>query len=86
MPYEVLTAQQIMLRISLSTSQPVLKLRWDGEEVSREDIALEFKSVLKEKFWILLCYHWEHSIRSKCHSPSSRAARGSSDRSHRLQH
>lgn len=31
-------------------------------------------------------FDWEHSIRSKCHSPSSRAARGSSDRSHRLQH
>jgi hypothetical protein len=77
MPYEVLTAQQIMLRISVITSQPVLKLRWVGEEVPREDIALEFKSMLKAKLGMLLRYRWQHSIRSKCHSPSSRPASSS---------
>jgi hypothetical protein len=77
MQYEVLTALQIMLRISVITSQPVLKLRWVGEEVPREDIALEFKSMLKAKLGMLLRYHWQHSIRSKCHSPSSRPASSS---------
>lgn len=50
-PYEGLTEQQIMLRVSVITSgsQPVLKLRWVGEEVQREDIAQEFKTVLQEK-------------------------------------
>jgi hypothetical protein len=66
-----------MLRISVITSQPVLKLRWVGEEVPREDIALEFKSMLKAKLGMLLRYHWQHSIRSKCHSPSSRPASSS---------
>jgi len=48
-PYEGLTEQQIMLRVSVITSgaQPVLKLRWVGEEVQREDIAQEFKTVLQ---------------------------------------
>ena len=43
-----------MLRISVITSdsQPVLKLRWVGEEVPREDITLEFKSVLKAKMQV----------------------------------
>ena len=38
-----------MLRISVITSgaQPALKLRWIGEEVQREEIAQEFKSVLE---------------------------------------
>lgn len=50
-PFEGLTEQQITLRLSVITSgsQPVLKLRWVGEEVQREDIAQEFKSVLQDK-------------------------------------
>ena len=50
-PYEGLTEQQITLRLSVITSGslPVLKLRWVGEEVQREDIAQEFKSVLQVK-------------------------------------
>lgn len=49
-PFEGLTDQQINLRISVITSgsQPVLKLRWVGEEVQREDIAQEFKKVLAD--------------------------------------
>lgn len=41
--------QVITLRLSVITSgsQPVLKLRWVGEEVQREDIAQEFKAVLQ---------------------------------------
>lgn len=48
-PFEGLTEQQIHLRVSVITSgaQPVLKLRWVGEEVQREDIAQEFKAVLQ---------------------------------------
>jgi len=50
-PFEGLTEQVITLRLSVITSgsQPVLKLRWVGEEVQREDIAQEFKAVLQEK-------------------------------------
>ncbi|NBA95543.1 YfdQ family protein [Pseudomonas sp. R5(2019)] len=50
-PFEGLTEQQINLRVSVITSgaQPVLKLRWVGEEVQREDIAQEFKTVLQDK-------------------------------------
>lgn len=50
-PFEGLTEQQITLRISVITSgaQPVLKLRWVGEEIQREDIAQEFKTVLQAK-------------------------------------
>lgn len=50
-PYEGLTEQQIMLRVSVITSgaQPVLKLRWVGEEIQREDIAQEFKTVLQQR-------------------------------------
>lgn len=50
-PFEGLTEQQITLRLSVITSgaQPVLKLRWLGEEVQREDIAQEFKTVLQAK-------------------------------------
>lgn len=41
--------QVITLRLSVITSgsQPVLKLRWVGEEVQREDIAQESKAVLQ---------------------------------------
>ena len=47
-PYEGLSMREITLRVSVITSgsQPVLKLRWVGEEVQREEIAQEFKSVL----------------------------------------
>ena len=47
-PYEGLTVRNITLRVSIITSgaQPMLKLRWVGEEVQREEIAQEFKSVL----------------------------------------
>jgi uncharacterized protein YfdQ (DUF2303 family) len=50
-PFEGLTEQQITLRVSVITSgsQPVLRLRWVGEEVQREDIAQEFKTVLQDK-------------------------------------
>lgn len=47
-PYEGLSMRNITLRVSVITSgaQPMLKLRWVGEEVQREEIAQEFKSVL----------------------------------------
>ncbi|MFK0090683.1 DUF2303 family protein [Pseudomonas sp. NPDC090755] len=50
-PFEGLGEQVIRLRVSVITSgsQPVLKLRWIGEEAQREDIAQEFKSVLQDK-------------------------------------
>ncbi|WAH56591.1 YfdQ family protein [Pseudomonas silvicola] len=50
-PFEGLTEQRIQLRVSVITSgsQPVLKLRWLGEEVQREDIAQEFKTVLQQQ-------------------------------------
>jgi uncharacterized protein YfdQ (DUF2303 family) len=48
-PFEGLQLREIILRISVITSgaQPALKLRWIGEEVQREEIAQEFKSVLE---------------------------------------
>ncbi|WP_122575226.1 YfdQ family protein [Pseudomonas viridiflava] len=48
-PFEGLQVREIILRISVITSgaQPVLKLRWVGEDVQREEIAQEFKSVLE---------------------------------------
>ncbi|WP_122867670.1 YfdQ family protein [Pseudomonas viridiflava] len=48
-PFEGLQLREIILRISVITSgaQPVLKLRWVGEDVQREEIAQEFKSVLE---------------------------------------
>ncbi|CAB5585270.1 Uncharacterized conserved protein [Pseudomonas putida] len=50
-PFEGLGEQVIRLRVSVITggSQPVLKLRWIGEEAQREAIAQEFKSVLDAK-------------------------------------
>jgi len=50
-PFEGLGEQVIRLRMSVITSgsQPVLKLRWLGEEAQREAIAQEFKKVLEEK-------------------------------------
>lgn len=48
-PYEGLSMRNITLRVSVITSgaQPMLKLRWIGEEMQREEIAQEFKSVLE---------------------------------------
>ncbi|QYX54396.1 YfdQ family protein [Pseudomonas sp. S07E 245] len=50
-PFEGLGEQVIRLRVSVITSgaQPVLKLRWIGEEAQREAIAQEFKAVLDDK-------------------------------------
>ncbi|MBP0943128.1 DUF2303 family protein [Pseudomonas sp. 20GA0148] len=50
-PYEGLTEQQIQLRLSVITSgaQPLIKLRWVAEDLQREEIAQEFKSVLEAK-------------------------------------
>lgn len=50
-PFEGLGEQVIRLRVSVITggSQPVLKLRWIGEEAQREAIAQEFKAVLDAK-------------------------------------
>lgn len=50
-PFEGLGEQVIRLRVSVITSgsQPVLKLRWIGEEAQREAIAQEFKEVLDQK-------------------------------------
>ncbi|WJM94666.1 DUF2303 family protein [Pseudomonas defluvii] len=50
-PFEGLGERVIRLRVSVITSgsQPVLKLRWIGEEAQREEIAQEFKAVLEEK-------------------------------------
>ncbi|EJM48118.1 DUF2303 family protein [Pseudomonas sp. GM48] len=47
-PFEGLQSRDFIFRVSVITSgaQPVLKLRWVGEEVQREEIAQEFKSVL----------------------------------------
>lgn len=47
-PFEGLGEQVIRLRVSVITGgpQPVLKLRWIGEETQREAIAQEFKAVL----------------------------------------
>ncbi|KPB51336.1 Uncharacterized protein ALO57_00163 [Pseudomonas coronafaciens pv. oryzae] len=46
-PFESLQLREIILRISVITSgaQPVIKLRWVGENVQREEIAQESKSV-----------------------------------------
>ena len=48
-PFEGLSEQVIRLRMSVITSgsQPVLKLRWLGEEAQHEAIAQEFKQVLE---------------------------------------
>ena len=50
-PFEGLSEQVIRLRVSVITggAQPVLKLRWIGEEAQREAIAQEFKAVLDNK-------------------------------------
>lgn len=48
-PYEGLMERSFAFRVAVLTSgnQPVLKLRWIGEEVQREEIAQEFKGVLQ---------------------------------------
>lgn len=48
LPYEGLGEHEIKLRVSVLTSgsQPILKLRWVGEEAQREFIAQEFKEYL----------------------------------------
>ncbi len=50
-PFEGLDEKVIRLRVSVITggAQPVLKLRWIGEEAQREVIAQEFKAVLGAK-------------------------------------
>jgi uncharacterized protein YfdQ (DUF2303 family) len=49
--FDGLIEQPIRLPVAVITSgaQPVLKLRWIGEEVQREAIAQEFKAVLEDK-------------------------------------
>ncbi|MBF8692550.1 DUF2303 family protein [Pseudomonas fulva] len=49
-PFEGLGEQVIRLRVSVITggAQPVLKLRWIGEEAQREAIAQKFKAVLDD--------------------------------------
>lgn len=50
-PFEGLSASSITLRLSVITgeAQPVLKLRWVGEEAQREGFAIEFKQVLEQE-------------------------------------
>lgn len=50
-PYEGLSVRDITLRVSVITSsaQPMLRLRWIGEEVQREEIAQDFKSALQKE-------------------------------------
>ena len=50
-PFEGLAESTITLRLSVITgeAQPVLKLRWVGEEAQREGFAIEFKQVLERE-------------------------------------
>lgn len=49
-PFEGLSAAVINLRLSVITGdEPVLKLRWVGEEAQREEFAREFKGVLEQE-------------------------------------
>jgi len=50
-PFEGLGASTITLRLSVITgaNEPVLKLRWVGEEAQREEFAIEFKEVLESE-------------------------------------
>lgn len=50
-PYDGLSAASITLRLSVITGrdEPLLKLRWVGEEAQREEFAKEFKDVLEDK-------------------------------------
>ena len=50
-PYEGLSSTAITLRLSVITGkeEPVLKLRWVGEEAQREAFATEFKTLLTQE-------------------------------------
>jgi len=50
-PFEGLQAAHITLRLSVITGrdEPLLKLRWVGEEAQREEFAREFKAVLEQQ-------------------------------------
>lgn len=50
-PYEGLSVASITLRLSVITGrdEPLLKLRWVGEESQREEFAKEFKDVLEQQ-------------------------------------
>lgn len=49
-PYEGLLPATIPLRLSVTTGdEPLLRLRWVGEETQREGFAAEFKSVLERE-------------------------------------
>lgn len=50
-PFEGLSVANITLRLSVITGHdnPVLKLRWVGEEAQREEFAREFKDVLEQQ-------------------------------------
>lgn len=49
-PYEGLKAAAIPLRVSVTTGEePLLRLRWVGEETQREAFADEFKAVLERE-------------------------------------
>lgn len=50
-PFDALTPADITLRVSVITGrdQPLLKLRWVGEEAQREAFADEFKQVLQQQ-------------------------------------
>lgn len=50
-PFEGLKAADILLRLSVISGkeEPVLKLRWVGEETQREEFAREFKGVLDQE-------------------------------------
>lgn len=47
-PYEGLSPRDFTFRLSVITSgsQPVMKLRWIGEEIQREEVAQEFKGAV----------------------------------------
>jgi len=50
-PYEGLQSASMKLRLSVITGrdEPLLKLRWVGEEAQREEFAREFKAVLEQE-------------------------------------
>lgn len=50
-PFEGLQPAEITLRLSVMTGrdEPMLKLRWVGEEAQREEFAREFKGVLEQE-------------------------------------
>lgn len=58
-PYEGLSAANIGLRLSVITGrdEPLLKLRWVGEEAQREAFADEFKATLDEELSELISLH-----------------------------